>query len=322
MNIKWSYTLRSVAFITLIALSPLFLLFSGCGGDKPTMVPKETLKISDITVSVKEDKALIQWKTDAPADSQIEYGFTKSYGMSSPLDSTLKTEHSIELTGLQFQKTYHFRVKSRDESGMEAQGSDGVFATLAKGEKDPKPSEVNAVAKSDSATVTFITNESATGEVEYGEDTSYGSVAKNEDARVEHSVRLGGLREETTYHYRIKVTDLDGNAVTSSDFTFKTGAKPKESIVRYSITARQWQFSPATIRVTEGDKVILTIRSVDVPHGFGLDAFGINKVLNPGKDVVVEFIAKKKGKYPFRCTVPCGAGHANMKGTLIVEKKE
>jgi len=83
--------------ITFIALFPLFLLFSGCGeGESPI---EETVRISDVTVSVTENKALIQWKTDVPADSQVEYGVTKSYGSVS-FDATLKTQHSIELTEL------------------------------------------------------------------------------------------------------------------------------------------------------------------------------------------------------------------------------
>ena len=64
---------------------------------------------------------------------------------------------------------------------------------------------------------------------------------------------------------------------------------------------------------------IANLQSVDVAHGFGLSAFRINKTLNPGKEMTVEFKAKKKGEYTFACTVPCGAGHANMTGKFIVE---
>ncbi len=321
MNIRGNFHRHTLKLFTLIVLLLLLLaLVGGCGEEEPTT--EVTLKISNITVSVTGDKALIQWKTDAPADSQVEYGITKSYGMLSDLDVTFKTQHSVELTGLQFRTTYHFRVKSTNESGKESQGSNVTFATLAEGEKGPKPSQAKAVAETDSATITWQTNESATGEVEYGEDTSYGSVAKSGEVQIEHIVRLTGLKEKTTYHYRIKVTDLDGNVSPSSDFIFKTEAKPKENISRITVTARNWQFSPATIRVTEGDKVILTIRSVDVPHGFGLAAFSVNEVLNPGKEVVVEFTAKKKGEYTFVCMVPCGAGHANMTGKLIVREEK
>ncbi|MCZ6678834.1 MAG: fibronectin type III domain-containing protein [Candidatus Poribacteria bacterium] len=323
MNIKRTcrrQLLKPFAAIGLIL--PLLAFVNGCGGDNPTTA-EETVQISDVTVSVEGDQASIQWKTDVPADSLVDYGVTTNYGQSAT-ESALKTEHAMTLTALQLQTTYSFQVTSTDESGGEAKSSNFTFATLAAGEKGPQPSKVEAVAKDDSVTITWKANETATGEIEYGESTAYGSVAQSGKARIAHSVQLTGLKPETTYHYRIKVTDLDREVFTSSDLTFQTEAKeaePEERISRINVTARQWEFQPAEIQVTEGDKVILTIRSVDVVHGFGLAAFRIDNPLNPGKEVVIEFKAEKKGRYPFICTINCGAGHANMNGTLIVEGK-
>ena len=317
----YNQRLKILTRITL--LLPLLAFGSGCGGDKSTT--EETFKISDITVSVTGNQASIQWKTEVPADSLVDYGVTKSYGTVAT-EATLKPEHALTLTGLQFQTTYHFRVKSRGEAGVEAQSGNVTFGTLAEGEKGPRPAEVKAVARVDSATITWQTNESVRGEVEYGEDTAFGLVAKSGGGiRIAYTVQLTGLKPETTYHYRVKVTDLDGVVFTSPNLTFKTGVKevkPGESITRVNVTARRWEFEPATIQVPEGDKVILTIKSVDVAHGFGLFAFRIDKPLNPGQEVVVEFIAKKKGEYPFECTDRgCGDGHDDMTGTLIVERK-
>ncbi len=323
MNIRSASDNQTFKFFTLmVLLLPLLVLVSSCGEDNPT-VEEETLKISEVTVSVEGDGALIRWKTDLPADSLVDYGVTTSYGQNAA-DATLTAQHSVALTGLQLQTTYQFRVKSTNESSTFAQSGNVTFSTLAEGEKAPKLSNVEETAKDDSVTITWKTNESAAGEIEYGESTAYGSVATGGNAKITHSVQLTGLKPETTYYYHIKVTDLDGNLFTSSNLTFKTKAKeaePEESISEINVTARQWQFTPATIRVTEGDTVILTIRSIDVAHGFGLNAFRIDQALNPGKEVVVEFKAEKKGKYPFFCTIDCGAGHANMNGTLIVEGK-
>ncbi|MCH8292936.1 fibronectin type III domain-containing protein [Candidatus Poribacteria bacterium] len=324
MKVRSAFDNQTFKFFILMVLLLLFLPFvSGCGEDNPT-VEEETLKISEVTVSVEGNNALIRWKTDLLADSLVDYGVTTSYGLNA-MDAALTAQHSVTLTGLQLQTTYQFRVKSTNESSTFAQSGNVTFATLAEGEKAPEPSKVEATAKDDSATITWKTNESAAGEIEYGESTAYGSVATSGDSKITHSVQLTGLKPETTYHYRIKVTDLDGNLFTSSDLTFKTKAKevePEESISEINVTARQWQFTPATIRVTEGDTVILTIRSIDVAHGFGLNAFRIDQNLNPGKEVVVEFKAKKTGKYPFQCTVNCGAGHGTMNGVLIVERKQ
>lgn len=94
---------------------------------------------------------------------------------------------------------------------------------------------------------------------------------------------------------------------------------PTSNVVEIDMIARQWDFNPATITVSEGDEVKLNIKSVDVTHGFSLFEFGVNERLTPGKTTTVEFTADKKGEYTFFCSVPCGRGHRDMNGKLIVE---
>jgi cytochrome c oxidase subunit II len=94
---------------------------------------------------------------------------------------------------------------------------------------------------------------------------------------------------------------------------------PTPAVKNFTITAKNWEFTPGTITVKKGDKVRLTITSVDVDHGFTLSAFNVKVMLKPGETQVVEFTADKVGTFTFFCSVPCGAGHRDMKGTLIVE---
>ncbi len=90
-------------------------------------------------------------------------------------------------------------------------------------------------------------------------------------------------------------------------------------VKEFEITAKQWEFVPNIIRVNLGDTVKLTITSADVTHGFNLPDFGIREALDPGKTVIVEFDADKKGTFTFACYIPCGRGHGGMNGKLIVE---
>ena len=53
-------------------------------------------------------------------------------------------------------------------------------------------------------------------------------------------------------------------------------------------------------------------------HGFKINEFNIDEKLNPGEEVTVTFVADKTGVFTFFCNVPCGEGHKEMKGTLIV----
>ena len=95
--------------------------------------------------------------------------------------------------------------------------------------------------------------------------------------------------------------------------------KQESPVKEFSMIAKKWQFDPSTINVKQGDKVRLKIKSIDVTHGFSLLDFSVNENLEPEKEVIVEFIADKKGEFSFFCSVFCGAGHSGMKGKLIVE---
>ncbi len=90
------------------------------------------------------------------------------------------------------------------------------------------------------------------------------------------------------------------------------------SIKEFSILAKNWVFEPATITVKKGDTVKLNIKSVDVNHGLTIAAFNVSTKLNPGETETVEFVADKAGSFSFFCSVFCGSGHREMKGTLIV----
>jgi len=71
----------------------------------------------------------ITWLTNEPADSQVSYGLTGSYGSSSQLGTSLVTKHAVILSGLLPLTTYHFMVMSRDSSGNLATSSDYAFTT-------------------------------------------------------------------------------------------------------------------------------------------------------------------------------------------------
>jgi hypothetical protein len=70
--------------------------------------------------------------------------------------------------------------------------------------------------------------------VAYGTDTTYGRLATMPmmgGAVREHAVTLTGLTPNTTYHYRITLTDEQARVYQSQDFTFTTGAAPSEGEV-------------------------------------------------------------------------------------------
>lgn len=86
--------------------------------------------ISGVTVSaITSSTATVTWATDRPSDTQIDSGFTSSYGQSTVLNPALVTSHAQVLSGLNPGRVYHFRVKSRDVSGNLAASTNSTFTT-------------------------------------------------------------------------------------------------------------------------------------------------------------------------------------------------
>lgn len=102
--------------------------------------------ISAVAVSDRgESSASVGWETEEPATSQVEYGTTSAYGSTTPLDKELTTNHSVTLTGLEPNTTYHFRMKSKDATGNEATSSDAAFQT----EPASPPAPIPTIAEKD-----------------------------------------------------------------------------------------------------------------------------------------------------------------------------
>lgn len=110
------------------------------------------------------------------------------------------------------------------------------------------------------------------------------------------------------------------NSSTTANTNTSTNTNTTAATTReVSITAKQFEFSPATIKVNQGDTVKLSVKSTDVTHGFSLPDFGVSLTLSPGKTATAQFVASKKGTFTFACSIVCGSGHSGMNGTLVVQ---
>jgi cytochrome c oxidase subunit 2 len=103
-------------------------------------------------------------------------------------------------------------------------------------------------------------------------------------------------------------------------------APPAESEPKvFEVVARRFVFEPATIEVTEGDRVRLVVRSADGPHGVEIKAFKVKKAVPRAKPgdapIIIEFVAATAGEFPILCSEYCGNGHKDMTGTLVVKAK-
>ncbi len=123
-----------------------------------------------------------------------------------------------------------------------------------------------------------------------------------------------------------------GFVLVATAYLFMTGnvASPRQEVQptgetkEFTITAKQWDFIPNVIEAELGDNIKIEIIGLDAGsgsgHGFSLSDFKVNELIRKDGSVVVEFFAGKSGSFTFICTVPCGRGHSNMRGTLTVNK--
>jgi len=102
------------------------------------------------------------------------------------------------------------------------------------------------------------------------------------------------------------------------------GSSPRVSAAqaeRVEIVAERFSFSPSEFRVKAGGPVEITLRSDDTDHGFRILDTDINvRIPKRGKGpLTVTFQPPAPGRYTFECSHVCGAGHAFMRGTIIVQ---
>jgi cytochrome c oxidase subunit 2 len=94
------------------------------------------------------------------------------------------------------------------------------------------------------------------------------------------------------------------------------GAEESRAIV---ITAKRFEFVPSTITLKKGETVKLVVTSEDVTHGLFIRPLKIDTDLTPGKTEELSVTPQTAGTFTAICHHFCGAGHGNMKLTVVVE---
>jgi RHS repeat-associated protein len=172
---------------------------------------------------------------------QFEYGTTTSYGTKAPVTAESvgsgKTNVALSkaISGLKGSTTYHYRVSATNTYGTSV-GVDKSFTT-------PKLPSVTTEAASaitgTEATLKAIINPNGsvtTYQFEYGPTTSYGmkvpispGSAGLGTIALPFSNAVSGLKEGTTYHYRVVASNEGGTAV-GADKSLTTLDPPETTI--------------------------------------------------------------------------------------------
>jgi cytochrome c oxidase subunit 2 len=86
----------------------------------------------------------------------------------------------------------------------------------------------------------------------------------------------------------------------------------------FTVTARDYRFSPNRIEVAKDDLVKLTVQSEDVAYSLTIDAYRLSRRIPAGGSAIIEFRADRAGSFPFYSNLTSDSRHTQMRGELVV----
>lgn len=89
----------------------------------------------------------------------------------------------------------------------------------------------------------------------------------------------------------------------------------------FTVSARNYQFSPDRLEVSHDDIVKVTVSGSDQPHSFTIDEYRIVRRIPAGGTTTFEFRADRVGTFAFYCNLTTDPGCKAMRGTLVVRAK-
>jgi len=179
---------------------------------------------------------LVEWLTDRPATSTIDYGTTVNLDREAVLTG-YRRNHRVMLTGLDAATTYFLQAASGDDRD-DGTVSSRVLAVTTRAETDNQPPRWRHVqverVTAGSVLLSWRTDEPAGGWVEVGDrEGDYDRDFGDERLKRRHQVLITGLDTDTQYHYRLRVSDATGNGHVSDDRRVRSGKNRDEQPPHY-----------------------------------------------------------------------------------------
>ena len=89
----------------------------------------------------------------------------------------------------------------------------------------------------------------------------------------------------------------------------------------FSVTARDYRFSPSRIEVIQDDLVKLTVQSEDVAYSLTIDEYRLSRRVPANGTTVIEFRADRTGTFAFYSNMTNDTRHTQMRGELVVRPR-
>jgi uncharacterized cupredoxin-like copper-binding protein len=102
----------------------------------------------------------------------------------------------------------------------------------------------------------------------------------------------------------ILVSALGGSAVLGPAVAASDGTNATTPI-KISVVAREWSFTPSKQSVKVGSAVIFTVKNEgQIAHDLVFTTLGKRTpLINPGQSATLHIVFRKKGRYPYICSV-------------------
>jgi len=182
-----------------------------------------------LTATAGNQQVTLSWSASVGATKYDIYRYRASDQTYPYLGQTTSTSYTD--TGLTNGTIYQYKVSALNADNDESAAAGPVSATPAPGGgggivtgdfNPPVISDIKVSVSSNSATISWKTDESSISWLLYGQTTDYGKEIKTTTYTSSHSVNLTDLSPSTTYHYQIKSKDALGNVGAYTDKTFTT----------------------------------------------------------------------------------------------------
>ncbi|MCF7860185.1 fibronectin type III domain-containing protein, partial [Patescibacteria group bacterium] len=213
------------------------------------------------TTPIFDTIAIVNWDTNVLTKSELQYGVDPLSLDSSIIDNNFNKTHSLAINSLSPETQYYYsiiatndgnattttegsfvtqeilygetEVQRREEiaraagvASVDTSANSGGGGVLIIDKTDKVPPTISAVnianVTSNSALISWLTDENTDAYVEFGLDTSYGAVSGTRARSTEHAQEIINLEPNTYYHYKISVVDASGNYSETKDGTFST----------------------------------------------------------------------------------------------------
>lgn len=186
------------------------------------------------TSRVGLNSAQIRLTSVSAARVVIQYGKSDSFGGVKEIATSLsRSTYDVELTGLDDDTKYFYRLNTYDADGNEYVGSTVLtFTTPAR----PRISDLRFEPVSGEPTstqrVTWKTNVDTTSGVTYGKEGTNGTDILNSTLTREHEIIIRGLDDNSIYFLIAQSRDVDGNLAASDRQSFQTALDTRPPTVK------------------------------------------------------------------------------------------